>query len=211
MCGQGSRTSARRLGEPGRVQVRAAGLFVAIGCVLISRLTDFQPGYLYGLMVGYAFTRTLSERDEGVEAAVGSLSSLGLALLAFLGLGLVRGPFGGETPIWLLPLEVGLATVVIGGIEDVVFGLMPLRYLPGQSVMRWSRLAWAILFGIAAFAFLHVLVNPSSGYLADTTIQPLVKVVALGVGFGLVSVLFWAYFRYRRTPPTEPSAPAPAA
>jgi hypothetical protein len=202
--------AARRLGEPGRIRVRAAGLLVAAGCVLISRITDFQPGYLYGLMVGYAFTRTLTERQEGAEAAIGSASSLVLALVAFVGLGLVRAPFGGPAPIWLLPLEVGLAIVVIGGIEDVIFGLMPLRYLPGESVMRWSRLGWAVLFGIAAFAFLHVLVNPSSGYLADTTIQPLVKVVALGFGFGLVSVLFWAYFRFRRAPPAEPSAPAPA-
>jgi hypothetical protein len=88
--------------------------------------------------------------------------------------------------------------------------MMPVRYLPGEAVMRWSRIAWAALFGASAFAFLHVLVNPSSGYLADTTIQPLLKVVALGVGFGVVSVLFWAYFRYRKAPPAEPSAQAPA-
>ena len=47
------------------------------------------------------------------------------------------------------------------------------------------------------FGFLHVLLNPSTGYLASTTVEPLAKVVVLMVGFGLASVGLWAWFRYR--------------
>ncbi|HET6380528.1 MAG TPA: FGLLP motif-containing membrane protein [candidate division Zixibacteria bacterium] len=203
--------TARRLGEPGRLEIRLGGLLVGLGCVLITRITDFQPGYLYGLVLGFAFSRDLDEREEGVAAAIGAGTSLVLAFVAFLTLGALRAPFGEATPTWLLPAEVALVTVIMGGIEDVVFGLIPVRFLPGEALLRWSRVAWAALFGIAVFGFLHVLINPASGYLVDTTLQPLSKVVILAVGFGAVSVLFWAYFRYRKAPPTEPTAPAPAA
>lgn len=196
----------RQLGDPGTLRIHVAGLLIGVGCVVITRLTDFQPGYLYGVVLAYVFTKSLEPAQAGRVAALGATASLALAVVAFLALGVVRAPFDGATPLWALPVEVALVVMIVGGIEDVLFGLLPLRYLPGQQIMAWSKRAWAVLFGASAFAFLHVLVNPASGYLADTTLQPLGKVIALFVGFGLVSVLFWAYFRYRRPP--EPGAAA---
>jgi hypothetical protein len=188
----------RRTGEAGELRVHMAGLLIGLGCVVITRITDFQPGYLYGIVVAYVFTRGLEPKDNGRASALGSAASLALSVAAFVALGAVRAPFGADVPLFVLPVTAALAVMVVGGIEDVLFGLLPLRYLPGQAIMAWSKPIWALLFGASAFAFLHVLVNPASGYLADTTLQPLSKVIALFVGFGLVSVLFWAFFRYRR-------------
>ena len=63
------------------------------------------------------------------------------------------------------------------------------------------------------FGFLHVLLNPSTGYLTNTAAVPLAKAVVLMVGFGLVSVGLWAWFRYRpmdrvRAYAAEPAGPA---
>lgn len=88
------------------------------------------------------------------------------------------------------------------GLEGVVFGLLPMRYLPGESLYRWNRVLWAGLLLIGAFAFFHILINSASGYLSDTSRTPLLTVVALLVGFSLVSVAFWAWFRFRPAPPT---------
>ena len=38
----------------------------------------------------------------------------------------------------------------------------------------------------------------ASGYLADASRTPLITIVTLFAGFGLVSVALWAYFRFRR-------------
>ena len=75
--------------------------------------------------------------------------------------------------------------------------MLPLRFLPGAAVFAWSRRTWTALFVLSAFGFLHVLVNPQSGYLADTTRTPMLTIVVLFVVFGLVSVGLWAYFRFR--------------
>jgi hypothetical protein len=52
--------------------------------------------------------------------------------------------------------------------------------------------------------FIHILLNPNSGYLHTTSTIPLLTVVGLFAGFGLFSISFWAYFRYR-SPVTQPT------
>jgi hypothetical protein len=107
----------------------------------------------------------------------------------------------------LIALQTALVMALVAGVELTVFGMLPLRFLPGESVYRWNRRAWAALFGIGMFGFVHVLMNPRNGYLADTTRTPMVTIVVLLLFFGLFSVAFWAYFRFRRVPVT-PSTPS---
>ena len=63
-----------------------------------------------------------------------------------------------------------------------------------------------LLEGIALAAFFHVLVNPQSGYLADSGRIGLTSVVILFVAFGITSVAFWWWFegRHRRNAPRQP-------
>jgi hypothetical protein len=53
---------------------------------------------------------------------------------------------------------------------------------------------WLALWGVSVFLFFHVLVNPESGYLADTALVPLSTTVALMVMFGVVSLGLWSFF-----------------
>jgi hypothetical protein len=84
-----------------------------------------------------------------------------------------------------------------------VFSMLPLRFLPGASVYAWNRIVWVVLIGLAVSGFAHVLLNPSAGagYLADTTRTSFFTLVVLLVVFGLASVAFWAWFRFRPQPP----------
>jgi Kef-type K+ transport system membrane component KefB len=100
-------------------------------------------------------------------------------------------------PLLQTLIAAALATIFVGGLEGLLFELVPLRFLRGESVFAWNRAMWAILFLAAAFTFAHILLTPSSGYLGDTRSSPLVAAVILFVAFGIVSVAVWAYFRYR--------------
>jgi hypothetical protein len=171
-------------------------ILVAVGCVLLTRLTAFQPGYLYGLLIGFSFATELSVRDEGRATAIASAWVLALTVLAWFGLAMVRG-WGDPAGAVTILLTAALTTVVVAGFEGVVFGLLPLRFLPGAAVFAWSRRTWTVLFVAGFFGFLHILVNPQSGYLADTARTPMLTVVLLFVFFGAVSVALWAYFLFR--------------
>ena len=113
-------------------------------------------------------------------------------------------------------LETAFATVVVAGLEAAAISMLPLRFMPGERVRSWSPRVWMALLGIAALGFFHILVNPSSGYLADSTRSSLVTVILLLAVFGGGSVLFWAYFRYRprrgsAAPEPPPPLPGPPA
>ena len=183
----------RRIGDSWTLKVVPFSLLIGIACVLLSRLTGFQPGYLYGLLIGLAFARELSAAEEGRATAVGAALMLALAFAAWLALGALPD---GEA-FGLVVVRTSLAALMVAGLEGVVFGLLPMRFLPGEALYSWNRVAWAALLGMGAFAFFHVLINPSSGYLSDTSRTPLLTVLALLGGFAVVSVAFWAWFRFR--------------
>ena len=189
----------RRLGDRWQLKVVPVSLIIGVACVLLSRLTGFQPGYLYGLLIGLAFARELSAADEGRATAIGAVVMLAVALVAWLGLGTLPEGEG----FGLVVLRTSLAALMVAGLEGVVFGLLPMRFLPGEPLYAWNRILWGALLAVGAFAFFHILINPASGYLSDSSRTPLFTVLALLIGFSLVSVAFWAWFRFRSGPAAE--------
>ncbi len=182
--------------ERGRLQVVPLTIFLGVVCVAISRIAEFQPGYLYGLVATIAFAGSLQPRDEARAHASTAVWMLVVALAAWLALPVIED---GLTAFPLLSMAVaaGLATIFVGGLEGLLFELVPLRFLRGESVFEWRRGIWALLFLAAAFVFAYILLDPTSSYLGSTKVSPLIPAVILFVGFGLASVAFWAYFRFR--------------
>ena len=182
--------------DRGRLRAVFGTLVVAAACVLISRLTGFLPGYLYGLILGYAFVRELDAAGEARAHSAAAWWMLGLALVCWLMLSAFRAAGVGDTAPGQIIGNV-LATVTVAGVEGIVFGLVPLRFLPGEHVFRWSRVSWAIAYGVGLFAFVWIILNPKNGFAGATNQAGFVTAAWLFIGFGLVSIAFWAYFRVR--------------
>lgn len=174
-----------------------ATLLVAVLCVIVSRVADFQPGYLYGLIVGFFFAREVDRRAEGRVKAIATAVSLLTAFVAWIALAFLRAGSGPGDELTTPLLEAATVTVVVAGLENAVFAMLPLRFLPGSAIFDWNRRVWIVLLGLGVFGFAHVLLNPSAGYMADSTRTSFLTMVALLIGFGLASVLFWAWFRFR--------------
>jgi hypothetical protein len=119
-----------------------------------------------------------------------------VALGAWLAMPFIEQSLASQ-PLLLMGVSAGLATIFVGGLEGLLFELVPLRFLRGEAVYQWRRSVWAILFLSAGFAFAYILLDPSHGYLGSTRISPLIPAVILFVSFGIASIVFWAYFRFR--------------
>jgi hypothetical protein len=140
------------------------GLGVAALCVVVSRLTNFEPGYLYGVIVSIAFVETLEERHNAHLTAISSLSTLAVALIAWF-LWVPTNHFalehGGN--ILLAIIDDVLASVFIGGLVGTVIGLLPLEFMPGGTLAKWRKDVWAIVFFVAVFLLVEVELRPAAG------------------------------------------------
>jgi hypothetical protein len=186
----------RRTGEFGALRALPWTLVAGAACVLVSRLAGFEPGYLYGVLLGVVFHRPQQTDDDGRQAAAGALVTLLVALCAWGALGWVRANLTDASFVRLAG-ETALAAVVVAGLESVAFGLMPFRFLDGAAVRDWNRVVWAVLFGLGVFAFVHVLIGPQSGYLAELAPAGLVAALIVFAAFALLSFGVWGYFRFR--------------
>ena len=201
--------------QPHQWYLRAipSALVVAVLCVLVSRLTNFAPGYLFGLLGGAVFAGALERRTEGRAEAVTLLAVLGLAIAAWFGFAQLVSRANETDPAFaVLAGDALLGCLFIGGIEGLLFSLIPLRFLPGYRVRQWGWVPWGVLTLATAYLFVHVLLVPESGYLGRSTTVTATVTIALFAGFGVLSCLFWAWFRFRpepAQPPVEPPVEPP--
>jgi hypothetical protein len=197
--------------RPHRWYLRAipSGLLVAVACVLVSRLTDFAPGYLYGVLGGAVFAGALEKRTQGRAESVTLVAGLLLALGAWIAFEPVAHAANGADPhLGVLVADSFLGCLFIGGIEGMLFSLIPLRFLPGHRVKAWGWLPWAVLTALTLYVFVHVLLVPSAGYLGRSTTASTNVTLALFAAFGVFSIAFWAWFRFR---PEKSGIPGPSS
>ena len=196
----------RRFDIPSAVGTQPLLLLFAVVLVVLSRLADLAPGYVYGLFTAVIYLRPVDVRLDGKALA---LSSVVLGILA-----------GGAWLMWdpvremasrpdagfpSLVLDAFLASFWVSALGTVVFGLVPLRFLSGEAVRRWSTTGWLIIYGLALMLFLHTMAHPERGFYSRADV-PLPVVLVPFFAFALFSVAFWGYFRARGRP--QPGGPS---
>ncbi len=188
------RQRARR--SPARLRALPLGLVIAATCVAVSRLSGFQPGYLYGIVCAVTFGRRLSTRAEGQLAGLITAAIIATSVIAWL-LWLPINP-GAQQPgafAGVVVLDDFLASMFTGGLVGTMIGLLPLRFLPGYSLKEWSTPVWAITFAVALFAVFDILVLSSTS--SGSNRAPLLTTFLLFVVVAALTILFREYFSRR--------------
>jgi hypothetical protein len=174
------------------------GLGVAALCVIVSRLTNFEPGYLYGVIVSIAFVETLEERHNAHLTAISALSTLAVALVAwFLWIPVNHFALEHGGNILLAIVDDVLASVFIGGLVGTVIGLLPLEFMPGGTIAKWRKDVWAIVFFVAVFLLVEVELRPAAGPTHPGG-APIVTALVLFAIFGGGSFWMRHYFAKRK-------------
>jgi hypothetical protein len=173
-----------------------AGLAIAALCVVLSRVSNFQPGYLYGIVCGVAFAGSLAKNENGHLVALGHLATIAVAVVAwFLWVPVNHAAMHHTGVFPLVILDDLLASLFVGGLVGSVINLIPVRFMPGHALASWHRGVWMAVFGVAAFGMTEIVVFPSRHNHAGHA--PLVTILVLFVVFGGGSLAFREYFSRR--------------
>ncbi len=181
------------------VKLFPIGIVVAIVCVLLSRLENFQPGIIYGFIASFVVLAEtgLDRRQLGHSVFYPGLALLALCIAAWL-LVMPFRDLSQDSGSWLAGVPEGVAAAVfVGGLEGLFFNMIPLRFMDGHKLWGWNKLGWLAMAAVTAFLFWHVLLNKQQAYfsaLQETT--PATAVVLLGICLS-ATVGVWLYFRLR--------------
>jgi hypothetical protein len=173
------------------------GLAVALVCVFISRVSGFQPGYLYGVVVSLSFRESLPDRHNAHLTAISTLSTLSVALTAwFLWVPVNHVALEHANNIPLAVVDNFLGSVFVGGLVGTVVGLFPIEFMPGRTLAKWRKDVWAVIFFVALFLLIEVELRPESGPTHPGS-AAIVTVVVLFVLFGGATLWMRRFFAQR--------------
>jgi hypothetical protein len=190
----------RRLGGArGQLVLYPIGLLVGIVFVVASRAAGFTPGYVFGIFTAVAYTRRVpSDRAAGQGLAVASVLLLAVAAGAwFASIPVAAAAEKADAAFGVLVLDSTLAFLWVAGLQAIVFGLLPLRFMNGQKVWAWSRRGWAAIWLVGVFGFVSALVHPQGGIYGTSPDASFASVMVPFGTFAALSLAFWAYFRFR--------------
>lgn len=182
--------AARRWNLGSQMDLKPLGLLLAAIGVVISRLIDFSPGFLIGLLLGLTLTGAATTAQQARATLFRSGLIYAFAVAAWIGYSLV--PEGWSQTSFASALTVDtLVAITTEGLTALLVGLLPFAYLDGQVLFRHSKVMWGAAYAVAAASFVLIVVPNSFGEVG----QPLWIWAAVVIGFSVLAVLLYLYFR----------------
>ena len=203
------RLAMKRGGEPVefRPSINPGMLLVIVLGVVLSRLLGFEPGVVYGALLGLTFGATLRGTRQAKVVLIGSLVVVSVSFVSWVlySIGVAAGlDSSGVVGVFVLETLSGL---VVAGASGLAIALLPHKAFDGKIVWDWNRIYWVLLYAGGAFYALVVLgLLP----LDVTTISaPFVGWLLLYLLYGGICLVMWLLARRAARGPVV-EAPAQA-
>ena len=192
----------RRFQKVGDLRAFPLGIVVAIVFDAFSRLSHFEPGYVFGILAAIVFRVKPTGEEDGRSMTYASMWLLGLAVASWFAFGVVNGAvIAGNHHFWMLAAESLLSYVWICGLQSLFFGLIPARYMDGDAIFSWSKIAWAALYLVVTFTFVQFILHPTTSGFGGNKNTNLFSMLAIFIVSAVAGLTFWLYshLRFGRT------------
>ena len=198
--GGGAQFMRSRYGQRVAIQPFPFAIAIAAMNVAFARVIDFGPGVIFGFVATTVFLRpsTLTANQQGQATVVPLSLLLGLSLAAWA----LVVPFrrwsedaGATIPAFY---EGAAVTIFSGGIQSLFFSMIPVSFMAGEKVLRWSLPAWVALAAVLAFLFWHALLNQDESFFDAMTSTVSLAAICVLIGAVALTAVTWLYFRLRR-------------
>ena len=166
--------------------------------VVFSRLSHFEPGYVFGVFAAIVFRIEPTNEEDGRSVTWASIWLIGVSAISWiLWIPIKDSVISGHSSFGLLALDSLLSTVWVCGLQSLLFGLIPMKYLDGDTIYHWSKAAWAGLYLVIMFIFVQFVMHPSAAGFGGNKNANMISMLYLFIGFTVFAGAFWAYFRIK--------------
>lgn len=177
------------------LSMKPLAIVLTIVSVLFSRTLGIQPGFLFGLIMGVELGRFVRRSVQAKVAVLVSLITLALGVTSWFSYSALSSEVQAHPAFGILLASEVLTGITVECLTVLLVILLPLTFLEGHTVFRWSKIRWFALYATAVFLFALILlpVPPTWSQFSEGMTLWLVASLA----FTLVSILFWLYCRVR--------------
>jgi hypothetical protein len=188
----------RRFNLESSIHLFPMGILVAVICVIVSRVAGLHPGVFYGFVAAAVIVaaRSPSRSEEARIIYYPMLALIGVALFAWLLIDPFRAMAEDGSFLGAVLEGVAVATF-LGGIQGSLFNLIPIQFMDGIRVWRWSKLAWIAVFLPLLVLFLQVIVEQGETMESATDNDGIRALFLIAVVFWVVTAGTWLFFRIR--------------
>lgn len=169
-------------------------ILIAAVSVVVSRLGGLEPGLIFGIVVGISYSIHLTTRRAGQLVIVQFAGLAGVGLLAWLAYDLI-GPAAPGDSGWHMLLREVLSATALDALVAPAIVMLPLTFLDGRSVWRWSKAIWVAIYALAAM-LLAFIALPIARDVDEVPSGVSGWLIALGI-FTAVAVVVWIGLRQK--------------
>jgi hypothetical protein len=195
---------SKRYGVPAAIRVFPIGVAVALMCVVLTRVTGFVPGLMYGFVASHTIIGQahLTKEQEGKQVFFPAIALLAACLGAWLLADPLRN-FSESEDTWWSAIPEGMAIgLFASGLQTLFFLLIPIRFMEGHKLFQWNKPAWLGLSLFSGFLFWEVLLNADSGSVDALKQTSTVVVMSIIGGCLVFTILVYLGFHfYNPAPP----------
>ncbi len=176
-----------------------ACIIIALVSVLISRAAGFHPGIVIGFVAAAVVLGEgdFTQEERGRSWALIAAFMLAISVLAWIAAIPLHELYKASPNVWTgLPEAVAISVFVVC-LEGLLFSLIPLEFMDGWRIWKYSPVAWVALFVPSTFLFIQILFNDDEAYLDLVSSQKSITGLIILVGYLGVTFGTWAFFRWR--------------
>ena len=190
--------ACRWFGVPAVVRVFPVGVLVAVLAVVITRITGFQPGLMYGFVAANAVIQParLSADQEGKKALASSIVLLALCAVAWGLVGPLRTLAQDHNGGFWASIPEGIAVgLFVAGLEGLFFQMIPIEFLDGHKLFKWNKPAWLAVSLVSGFLFWEALINDDQDALHAVGATKSVVALVVVICCLAATIALWLFFR----------------
>ncbi len=169
-------------------EFRPLTLLIVVVAVILTRVTGFEPGIIFGLVAGVGFGALLATAERARVALIGLALAFALSVLAWIGYSLLSIlDSGGPVVVFL---SETLSSLAIAGIAALPIALVPIGDMTGRIIWKWNRWVWMGAYAVGLFGFFLILMPMPFSW--EEVPLSLPVWTGLFVAYAVGAVIVWA-------------------